>query len=155
MFIRLFAFIFALHAGPVHSDNAFVSVFGDVTTITSGNKAAFGGFVPAFRAAAQYVLLTGKQIRIDGLCGSACATFADEARPNVCITQNAVFGFHKEKCSLYAWTREPPADELTVYTDPRFSTDIAMWVNKHGGYPVERVLLMNYDEAAAFWPQCK
>ncbi len=138
-----------------HAENAFTTVFGDVMTITSDNKAALGGFVPAFRAAARQVIFTGKRIRIDGFCGSACATFADDARPNVCITPNAVFGFHKERSSLYAWAHEPLTDEPTMYTDPRFSADIATWVNRHGGYPIERVLLMNNDEATAFWPRCK
>ncbi len=104
-----------------------------------------GGYLAAFREAAHMVQGGArKSVIIDGECISACALFADLARPHVCITEHAVFKFHKA-VFLPTQTR----------FDPDHSTDIARWVNKHGGFPREGFLEMRISEARRFWPVCK
>ena len=54
-----------------------------------------GGEIGSFKAAAREINRTGRRVIIDGLCLSACAVLADEARGRVCVTPKARFGFHK------------------------------------------------------------
>lgn len=86
-----------------------------------------------------------KQVVINGRCASACAYFADKARPHVCITKNAVLGFHK------GWIGDR---EDRVFFDLIHSADIQSWVMKKGGYPENGMLLMRYGTAKKFWPTC-
>jgi hypothetical protein len=87
---------------------------------------------------------------IDGDCASACVILADEARPRVCITERAVFWFHK------GYNRTVKPDDPNYRFDPIQSPDITAWVMEHGGFPAddEHMLDMHADEAQWFWPMC-
>ena len=104
-----------------------------------------GNIVPFERAARAVRRGARQQVVIDGYCASACAIFADMARPHVCITKNAVFGFHKGRAQL---------EELRYTFDPPHTRDILSWVQKNGGFPAETMLDMRYTEAKRFWPTC-
>jgi hypothetical protein len=83
-----------------------------------------GGRVADYEALARKVVATNRRIIINGDCVSACALFADRARPMVRITETAVFLFHRTNLE------EPPPT----------SPDISAWVNAHGGFrPKKRI----------------
>ncbi|TSC63807.1 MAG: hypothetical protein G01um101491_452 [Parcubacteria group bacterium Gr01-1014_91] len=107
-----------------------------------------GGSVWVFAYAAREILRMGRHVRIDGSCDSACALFADLARPNVCITDRAVFGFHQLTITA------GPAGATETREPPPASPDIKAWVDARGGFPSEGLLVMNANEAIAFWPLC-
>lgn len=106
-----------------------------------------GGAVHLFTSAAVAVHLGGrKQVIIDGYCHSACAMFADRARPHVCITPNATFGFHKK-----SWVQ----NGILTHGDPtEHSKEIHQWVIARGGYPLVGIVQMDHREALRFWPFC-
>jgi hypothetical protein len=105
----------------------------------------YGGNGGLFWIAAYSAKWREYKIIIDGRCESACALFADKARPNVCITKFATFGFHQG----------------TKFTngrrvDPDFhSNDIYTWVQNNGGFPKNGMLKMKYNKAKKFWRDCK
>jgi hypothetical protein len=124
-------------------ESFFASVFGSTGYIITSS---YGGSFSDFSAAATEVLETGKKVKIDGICLSSCAIFADEARPNVCITPRARFGFHM--------MRDPDTKE---FLGPMpMSKDINDWVMRRGGYPFSRsrLRMMAFKDAKAFWPVC-
>ncbi|MEX0918058.1 MAG: hypothetical protein WDZ93_02790 [Candidatus Paceibacterota bacterium] len=102
-----------------------------------------GGVVHAFDNFVRIVQREKRVLVVNGACNSACAILADKARSNVCITRHARFGFHKVR-NLKTGAR----------TDPPQSKKITAWVNSHGGFPTEGVLVMKYSEAKQFWRTC-
>ena len=140
-------------------DGSFAKTFGEGTTISSSK----GGEVELFARAAEEVRKKAWEITIDGPCMSACAIFADKARPNVCVTENASFGFHKIIITGELVRTPMPSNmkfrgrsrSFVIKEDPVLSADIAAWVAAHGGFPTKGMLTMNAATANAFWPMCK
>lgn len=116
----------------------------DPCTVTDN----LGGDPVIFGTVAKLVRTAHRSIVIDGQCYSGCAYFADKARPQVCVTRTARFGFHKGR-----W--EIKGSGNTVFFDIIHSPDIHKWVMSHGGYPVDGLLVMQYPETKKFWPICK
>jgi hypothetical protein len=110
-----------------------------------------GGYLDRFERAAKAVHRgERRQIVIDGRCASACALFADLARPHVCITERAMLAFHKGSGGNLDLTE----GLVTFRFDPPQSKDIKQWVEQRGGYPTVGVLRMYSDQAVRFWPLC-
>ncbi|HEY4502188.1 MAG TPA: hypothetical protein VJJ20_03955 [Candidatus Paceibacterota bacterium] len=109
-----------------------------------------GGDALVFATAAASVR-RGDLVIIDGNCSSACSVFADFARPNVCITRKAAFGFHQGV--------DKYSDGSKVYHLPIYSLDIMRYVVAEGGFPNtdhgEELLVMRYPDTMRFWPICK
>jgi hypothetical protein len=136
----------------------------DVCVITSND----GGLVSEFKKAAEIVKRRNIRVKIDGKCYSACAVFADAARPQVCITKKAEFYFHLgtnyknlpvefsfagasgEKRSWKLFTVSVPVSRF----EPEQSPLIHDWIIKNGGFPASGFLKMNYRAAKSFWPMC-
>lgn len=97
-----------------------------------------------------------KLVVIDGWCASACVLFADRGRKKICITEQAVFAFHKGYAAYRASVGNYKfVDTLVVmFSDPPQSPDIDAWVKTRGGYPAQGVLTMNFSEAQRFWRVC-
>ncbi len=164
--LLLLAFL-ASCATVEEKDGAFVKAFGEAVGSNNVISNNGGGRVDLFEDAVSEVLKTGRKVRVDGRCTSACARFADKARPNVCITDKAVFRFHKTTgtrtlvrtvnpvavSGMFSFSPRPTSYEVRY--DPSLSPDIRTWVEKRGGFPSEGFLVMNAGEAANFWPLCK
>ncbi len=104
-----------------------------------------GGSIYLFQLAADKVLAGArKQVIIDGQCRSSCAFFADKARARVCVTPRAVMGFHKGTVG----------DDERLRITLHHSQDIERWVMRHGGYPSNGMLEMQFAEAKKFWRSC-
>lgn len=111
-----------------------------------------GGILEEFQAAAKAVLETnGLALIIDGDCMSACAVLADMARPKVCITEHAMFWFHK------GYNRNFKPGKPLFRFDPPHAQDIRSWVKYMGGFPTDdaHMLKMHVTEAKWHWPMCK
>jgi hypothetical protein len=101
-----------------------------------------GGHMMSFIFAARTLYMRKKVAVIEGDCKSACALFADLARPMVCISKDATLWFHK----------------TSEETDPPQSQDIDKWVRSYGGYPSYASGMMLKMETPAilkFWPVCE
>lgn len=156
-------FVFALCVcGHVHgfAEGFYAQIFGNGNTIHHSD----GGVEGDFMWAAADVLESGRRVKIDGACLSACAVFADFARPNVCITKRTVFGFHLAKGKTPIFSRRAvrsgmpfPGYKIRFQKsegEMSVSPEIKKWVEEHGGWH-DRMLLMNSKEASKFWPTCK
>jgi hypothetical protein len=115
-----------------------------------------GGELKSFQAAASAVRRGARRlVVIDGPCISACAVFADIARSRVCITDRAVFGFHKATLvSLRSLRNGRTVRRELAVSDPPHSADIARWVKSRGGFPRHGFTRMSAREAASFWRRC-
>jgi hypothetical protein len=119
-----------------------------------------GGDVGLFKQAAQEVLGEGKQLRIDGVCASACVVLADLARLNTCITADAQLEVHqayviKVVGKTIVNGAVVPVGNLVRREDPPQSPDIDQWVRSHGGYPAEGMNVIPAAAAAQFWRMCR
>ncbi len=115
-----------------------------------------GGEVSDFLDAAKAIQHGARnQVIIPWRCASACAIFADKARPHVCIMPSTVFAFHKGTHSLM---RGDEVVKVLGTFDPPQSSDIHAWVKAHGGFPKAEyfrdMLKMKYEEASKFFPRC-
>lgn len=99
-----------------------------------------GGGIERFKMAGDAIRKGARKgLVIDGFCASACMVMADRARPRVCITERATFGYHKTN-----WGRPIP-----------LRPDLHRWVMRNGGYPSNSSYRMMSNYAARqFWPLC-
>jgi hypothetical protein len=106
--------------------------------VVSGNN---GGRVIDFEDAADAIRHGAKErLVIDGFCGSSCMTMAAFARPRTCITERAVFAYHKTN-------RNRPIP---------LSSDLQRWILARGGFPESGATpgIMPNQAARKFWPLC-
>lgn len=107
-----------------------------------------GGNVQLYMLAAKAAtILRDWTFVITGECDSACALFADFARPYVYITKDARFGFHK----MY----KRDGSQLYDFSNPPQHNDIDSYVKGGGGYPEDGVNYMSAKDAKQFWPTCE
>jgi hypothetical protein len=112
-----------------------------------------GGKLDDFAKAA-ISLKEDDMVVIDGVCISACALFADVARPQVCVTPKAVFVFHAGYD--HGLTRR---DGSPLRIDPPHSLDIRRYVYELGGFTESEewseLPALAYPDTLDFWPLCK
>lgn len=99
-----------------------------------------GGSIVYFEDAAHVIRRARKKLIIDGYCASACMVMADRARPRTCITERAVFAYHKTN-----YNRAIP-----------LSSDLHQWIMRQGGYPAFRGTpgIMPNQVAQRFFRRC-
>lgn len=106
-----------------------------------------GGDLRLFLLATDNVIMGDRRmIIIDGYCVSACTVAADKLRDNgkVCITTNAILGFHKG------------IDTGTMKTFiPPYAPDVDTMIREAGGYP-DPAGINNffYKDIKKLWPTC-
>jgi hypothetical protein len=96
---------------------------------------------------------SGERVIIDGTCLSACTlAIAFLSRGQICVTLNAVLGFHA------AWRRiagggrvTSPAATHAMYA--AYPSTVRKWIDRHGGL-TERLILLRGRELAAVLPAC-
>ena len=100
-----------------------------------------GGSIVNFQQAATVIRRARKKLIIDGYCASACMVMADRARPRTCITDRAVFAYHKTN-----WNRPIP-----------LRSDLHRWIMQQGGYPEFHGTpgIVPNQVAQRFFPLCK
>jgi hypothetical protein len=110
---------------------------GDPCVVSGSN----GGRVMDFEDAADAIRRGAREkLVIDGFCASSCMTMAAFARPRTCITERAVFAYHKTN-------RNRPIP---------LSSDLNRWIVARGGYPAFGATpgVMSNAAARQFWPLC-
>jgi hypothetical protein len=111
---------------------------GNPCTVVASN----GGRIIDFEDAGDAIRAGARQkLVIDGYCASACMVLADRARPRACITDRAVFAYHKTNLN-----RPIP-----------LRSDLHRWIMDQGGYPefTGTPGIMPNSVAQRFWPQCQ
>jgi hypothetical protein len=100
-----------------------------------------GGSIVYFEDAAQVIRRARKKLVIDGYCASACMVMADRARPRTCITERAIFAYHKTN-----FNRPIP-----------LRSDLHRWIMRQGGYPGFNGTpgIMPNQVAQRFFARCK
>lgn len=109
-----------------------------------------GGNVELHKWQAQIARDQNIKIVIDGKCNSACTIMVDRARPNVCVTPNAVLGFHQAYTFDMSKKYLGREDIIGEYSAP-----MQRWIKANGGLPTEGLIYMRYDEARKIFPACR
>lgn len=104
-----------------------------------------GGIIALFTVQAEMLKATHTPIIIDGPCISACTILADIDRDTVCVTSNAVFGYHQAAFG----------DVFTpiVFEDPKLNA----YIKAHGGEPLPdsgNLLMVGFNELTQFYKPC-
>lgn len=107
-----------------------------------------GGSMLSFEAVALQLMANKVPIVVDGPCFSACTLLVDMARDQVCITSNAVLGYHQAFITVGEDTKYRPIH----YTTPGLED----YFKAHGGMPADRydLLLMPFWDAQKFYKVC-
>lgn len=107
-----------------------------------------GGIIDLFAAQGRQLAADKTPVIVDGVCLSACTVLVDLARANVCLTKNAILGYHKSFQASTGLVGEISYETpgLNAYLDSR------------GGLPDPTsgpMLLLNFNEARLFYPACR
>lgn len=122
-----------------------------VVTIT-GDR---GGSISEYIAKYKHWARDDTHVRIDGDCFSACTLFSGPLkRENVCVTKNAVLGYHGAFIiSLFGTKVE--SDDGTAMMTKEYSADINAWLNARGGLRTFTTLYrMSFPETTKYFPLC-
>lgn len=114
-----------------------------------------GGIITNYIAKYQGIAASDDSVIIDRYCGSACTLFGIVPRNRVCVTRNAVLGYHGAwgHTFLFFGRVELPANTELMWR--HYSPDVRVWINQHGGISSSRVMrLMRYPETAKHFRIC-
>jgi hypothetical protein len=106
-----------------------------------------GGIIDLFEAQARQLKADKTRVIVDGPCLSACTILVDITRDRVCLTQNALLGYHKSF---------NPGDNTTADI-PYATPGLSAYINSIGGLPEPRsgrMLLLPFSEAKQFYKSC-
>jgi hypothetical protein len=104
-----------------------------------------GGIIALFTVEAYVLKATGTPVIVDGPCISACTILVDIDADNVCVTTNAVFGYHKAS--------GPKGFAPIVFKNPKLNAYIAA----HGGEPDPDsgdLLMVGFNDLTQFYKPC-
>ena len=88
----------------------------------------------------------GDDFVINGPCLSACAMAVDTAQRTgveVCVTPNALFGYHQARRFVYGYEPYP-------YT---YQPKVEAWISSAGGLK-PKMAIMGYETAVTLYPKC-
>jgi hypothetical protein len=139
---------------------AIVLLAAVITALTFGSANAtmriaddMGGLMTEYASRFSAVRDSGEKVVIDGPCYSACTMLLGMLpREQVCVTQNAVLGFHA------AWNFDESGHRVTSASATRTLYDIypsrvRSWIAKRGGLQPQMKFLRG-RELAAMYPMC-
>ena len=104
-----------------------------------------GGRVGAYFARYMTIRQSGQQVIVDGRCYSACTMVLGLVPPErLCVTPNAVFGFHA------AWQMDGAGQRQSVASANRalmqiYPAPIRAWVTRHGGLTARMLFLQGRE----------
>jgi hypothetical protein len=128
-------------------------------TITSANATVrirddLGGLMTHYASRFETVRQSGEKVVIDGQCYSACTMLLGMLpRQQVCVTPNAVFGFHS------AWNYDDTGHRVTSVAATQALIDIypqtiRTWIARRGGLS-PRMKFMRGRELSTLYPVCQ
>ena len=131
-----------------------------IAALTFGSASAtmritddMGGLMTEYQSRFQTVRQTGEKVEIDGPCYSACTMLLGMVpREQVCVTPNAVLGFHA------AWNFDDSGRRVTSASATHTLYDIyparvRSWIAKRGGLTPQMKYLRG-RELAGMYPMC-
>ncbi len=109
-----------------------------------------GGVMDLFAAEGRQLAADHTLVIVDGPCISACTILVDFARANVCLTHNAILGYHQWSMDTEGGTKHGDVSYLTPGLDA--------YLKARGGLPYTpdtgHILLLNFAEARQFYRAC-
>ena len=130
---------------------AFFAVPASSTVLISSDK---GGQIGRYLARYREVRQSGEQVVIDGVCLSACTiVLGIIPRDHLCVTTNAVLGFHAAWFPGEAGGIKPNR-EATQFLMKFYPPDVRQWISRRGGLTSELMFLQG-RELAALVPPCR
>lgn len=109
-----------------------------------------GGIIDLYVAEARIMAAGHVPLIVDGPCISACTLFVDIDRANVCMTTNAVFGYHKS-------ARMGP-EGILIFGPISYDTPgLNAYIVAHGGLPDPdsgHLLMLGFNELTKFYRPC-
>ncbi|MGA2893077.1 MAG: hypothetical protein ABSE22_09420 [Xanthobacteraceae bacterium] len=103
-----------------------------------------GGVVFIYQAQWEKLAAQGVNVRISGLCLSACTVLVGYIpRKDICVTPNASLGFHSATLPMVT-------DQLLRI----YPGDIRAWIDKNGGLTLLNILWMQAPEIYKFFRKC-
>ena len=114
-----------------------------------------GGLIGNFTAKYKRWDAANKKVVIDGYCASSCTIFIGTIKPqNVCLTKNAILGFHGA-WGLSWGGKEELKDQTHLMTD-YYTLPINAWIATRGGLGTyKKMILMSYPETALYFRMCQ
>lgn len=108
-----------------------------------------GGSVIAFAMKAGYLIFNKIPVIVDGPCMSACTILIDMDRANVCLTSNAVFGYHQ---AFY----EDEEGTYHYFPIPFETPGLNKFLDAHGGEPADHltILAVPFEFMKQFYRPC-
>jgi hypothetical protein len=112
-----------------------------------------GGLIDTYVQRFSRIRDSGARIMVDGQCLSACTlVLAFVPRERICVTPNAVFGFHS------AWSYDAQGGEAldqkaTQSLWDMYPERIRQWIRANGGLH-QRMIYLRGRQLAAFYPIC-
>jgi hypothetical protein len=128
-------------------------------TITSAEATVrirddLGGLMTQYASRFETVRQSGEKVVVDGPCYSACTMLLGMLpRQQVCVTPNAVFGFHA------AWNYDDSGHRVTSVAATQALIDIypptiRTWIARRGGLS-PRMKFMHARELSTLYPLCQ
>jgi len=114
-----------------------------------------GGEVSSYVRKFHEVRASGERVVIDGPCLSACTLLTGIVpRDHVCVTANAVLGFHAASYYDDASQSLVPTREGSRQVMRLYPQQIRSWIDRHGGLHPQLIMLRG-RELAAFYRPCQ
>jgi hypothetical protein len=112
-----------------------------------------GGLIETYVQRFSRIRDSGERIVVDGQCLSACTlALAFVPRDRICVTPNAVFGFHSA-WSYDARGREALDEKATRSLWDMYPERIRQWIRAHGGLH-QQLIYLRGRQLAALYPTC-
>jgi hypothetical protein len=113
-----------------------------------------GGEVSSYIEKFQDIRAAGEHVVIDGPCLSACTLLTGIVpRDHVCVTANAVLGFHAASYYDDASRSLVPTRQGSELVMRLYPPQIRSWIGRHGGLHPQLIMLRG-RELAAFYRPC-
>jgi hypothetical protein len=114
-----------------------------------------GGEVSSYIEKFQEMRASGERVVIDGPCLSACTLLTGIVpRDHVCVTANAVLGFHAASYYDDASQSLVPTRQGSQLVMRLYPPQIRSWIDRHGGLHPQLIMLRG-RELAAFYRPCQ
>src|SRR5262249_36239841 len=138
---------------------AALAALSMVLTVTSADATVrirddLGGLMTQYASRFASVRQSGERVIVDGQCYSACTMLLGMLpRGQVCVTPNAVFGFHA------AWNSDDPGHRVPRAAATQALIDIyppsvRNWLARRGGLS-PRMKFMRARDLASLYPRCQ
>jgi hypothetical protein len=112
-----------------------------------------GGTILEYAQRFQKARNSGERVVIDGKCLSACTmVIGMVSRDHVCVTPNAVLGFHAAFRRTEAGTIVASTDATKFMMDA-YPPAVRKWIKQRGGL-TNQMIFLSGSELAAFVPSC-